>query len=353
VFCIAAFVILLVLGAVSAKYRRLLGQAWRCVGRRVTFRACDSSFKQDTKDRLLAPLAARSPGLVKPVSAAIEVLAVMVVLTTVWSGYEVVTSGLNLWVYGTCNKEDSASCSLGAEACSVSDATPGFLDSLGNGDVLGAFGRELGSVGETISAIPARLRTWDAADFADDDATYLRPFDATEPTAIELVDPGCQYCKKLFENIEESGFADRYNLTYIAYPIRSGDGYKFPNSLLVAQYLEALRQQPLEDAATPVDWQILEHLYAGENADGVSFQLELNWSDHEEAVDLLHGWLREAGMTAEQIDAVDVAAGSAAVAAAIERHAELVEDEVHTLKIPTIIFDGRRHDGVVDVDGLR
>ena len=71
-FCIAAFLVLLVLGAFSARYRGYLRRAWGCTLRRVTFRPCDTSFSQDIKDHLLAPVAAWRPGLVHPAAIAIE-----------------------------------------------------------------------------------------------------------------------------------------------------------------------------------------------------------------------------------------------------------------------------------------
>jgi hypothetical protein len=37
--CVVAFVVVLVLSAVSAKYRKLLGRAWGCAWRKITFRA--------------------------------------------------------------------------------------------------------------------------------------------------------------------------------------------------------------------------------------------------------------------------------------------------------------------------
>ena len=77
-FCIAAFIILVVMAAFSARYRRYVGTAWNCTWRRVTFRPCDTTFKQDIKDHLLAPVAARRPGLVKPASIGLEILAVLV-----------------------------------------------------------------------------------------------------------------------------------------------------------------------------------------------------------------------------------------------------------------------------------
>lgn len=354
-FCIAAFIVLLAMSAVSARYRRYLGKAWNCTIRRVTFRACDTTFKQDVKDRMLAPIAVRTPSLVRPASIALEILAVLVILLTVWSGYTVVKSGLNLYVYGTCNKENSASCSLGAEACSIDAITPTFLESLADFDVIGAFGNEFSSLGETISSIPSRMQNWDATDYLPANETYLAAYDADKPTAVEVIDPGCTFCRELFNNIREAGFDETHNLAYIAYPIAGTDGYKFPNSLLVTQYLEALRLHPATDPTDPtmtVDWQILERIYAGETDNGVPFQSRINGLDNAATTELLDSWLDEFGLTAEEIQTVKDEAGSDRVADIIAGNKELVEEDIHTVKVPSIIFDGRRHDGVVSVDKL-
>ena len=353
-FCIAAFIVLLVMGAVSAKYRRFARIAWGCAVRRVTFRPCDTTFKQDLKDHLLAPIAVRTPRLVKPASVGLEVVALLVILTTVWSGYTVVKSGLNLYVYGTCNKENAESCTLGAEACAIPDQTPTFWGSIAEFDVIGAFGNEFASLGETISQIPTRMQNWDATEYLPANETYLTTFDEAKPTALEVIDTGCQFCRQLFANIEEAGFENEYNLTYVPYPIEGEDGYKFPNSLLVTQYLEALRVSPVDDGAgTPVDWQVLERIFTGETDNGVPFQSRINGLDTDAATALLDGWLTEFGLDADEVATIKSVAASDEVADIIASNKELVEDEIHTVKVPTIIFDGRRHDGLVDVDGLK
>jgi hypothetical protein len=352
VFCIAAFIVLVFMAAVSARYRKYLSKAWNCTFRRVTFRACDTTFKQDMKDHLLAPIAARRPGLVKPASIGLEVLAFLVVLTTIWSGYIVVESAANLYVYGTCNKQDSASCSLGAEACSIPDQTPTFGESIASWDLIGAFGNDFVRLGETFSAIPSRMQNWDATSYLPADATFLNTFDASKPTALEVIDPGCTYCLQLFQNIEKAGFADKQNLSYIAFPIQSATGYKFKNSLLVTEYLEALRLNPLPGTDTPVDWQILRRIYAETDDTGTAWQLVINKVSTEEATALLQGWALEFGLDQAQRDTVVASAASDQVAQVIAANKKIVEEDIHTVKIPTIIFDGRRHDGLVKVDEL-
>jgi hypothetical protein len=52
--------------------------------------------------------------------------------------------------------------------------------------VLGAFGNEFGSVGQTIAAIPSRLKTWDAAEYTAANATYLGGYRDGLPVALEV-----------------------------------------------------------------------------------------------------------------------------------------------------------------------
>jgi hypothetical protein len=352
-FCIAAFIVLLVLGTFSARYRGYIRRAWGCTVRRMTLRPCDTSFSQDIKDHLLAPVAAWRPSLVRPAAVAIEIGALLIVITTVWSAYVVVKGGLNLWVYGTCDKANPQGCALGAEACSIGDTTPSFLDSLLRLDIVGAVGNEIADVADTITSIPDRLRTWDAADYLPQDATWLTGHDASRPTALEIVDPGCSVCAQLAANLQEAGFADRYNLTYIAYPIPGPMGTKFPNSDLVVSYLEALRLHPLDGAAVPVDWQILERILTGVSPDGTAWQTVVNESSTADVTALLHAWMAEMGVDQAAIDSVAAEAGSEQVAQRIEANQQLVRDAISTRKIPTIIFDGARHDGLVGVDDLR
>jgi hypothetical protein len=351
--CIAAFLVLIVLATFSARHRRMLSRAWGCTVRRVTLRPCDTSFGQDLKDGLLAPVAVWRPGLVRPASIAIEVGALLIVLVSVWSLYVVAKGGLNLWVYGTCDKADPQSCSLGAEACSIGDLTPSMLDSLLRLDIIGAIGNEIADVADTIGAIPDRLRTWDATAYVPPNATWRTGLDPTRPTALEVVDPGCSVCAQLAANIVRAGVAERYNLSYVAYPIPGPLGTRFPNSGLVVRYLEALRLHVPEVSGAPLDWQLLERILTGTDPAGRPWQDVLNEASREEATTILQGWLAELGLDRPAIDAVASTAGSAEVDAIVESNMTLVREGIGTRKIPTLIIDGGRRDGLVSVDDLR
>lgn len=352
-FCIAAFIVLLVLSAFSARYRGYLRRAWGCTVRRITFRPCDTSFSQDIKDHLLAPVAAWRPGFVRPAAIAIEVAALLIVVTTILSAYVVAKGALNLWVYGTCDKANAQGCALGAQSCSIGALEPTFLDKVVALDFMGAIGGETADVAETIGAIPDRLRTWDVAEYLPPNVTWRTGFDPARPTALEIVDPGCSVCAQLATNIREAGFADRYNLAYVAYPIPDLTGTRFPNSGLVVRYLEALRLHPVAGAEVPLDWRLLERILSGTDPSGEPWQTVVNRATPDEAVALLKGWLREFGLGAAAIEAIAAEADSERVASIIEANQSLVRETIGTRKIPTMIFDGSRHDGLVDVDGLR
>ncbi len=356
--CIVAFFVVLVLSAVSAKYRKLLGKAWGCTWRRVTLRPCDTTFRDDVKNSMLAPLAVRAPRLVRPASIAIEVVAWLMVLSLIVSLYLLGRSGLNLVVYGTCDKQNAQACSLAAQACSIDAIEPGFWESIGEGDVLGAFGREFASVGDTIATLPSRLRTWDAADYASVDATYLGGRVDGRPTAVEVLDPGCRFCAQLFRNMRDAGFDRSHNVTYLAYPIRGGYGDKFVNSQLVATYLTAVRAFEAQRSATATahetgDWYILEQLFTTDADDGRSMQDWMNTATADAAAARLQQWLSEDGYTPADIAHIVALTGSPEVAASLAHTRDVVENEIRTVSIPALIAGGGLHAGLVGVDTLR
>lgn len=354
--CIVAFFVVLVASIVSAKYRRLLKTAASCAWKRTTLRPCDSTFRDDVKNSLLAPVALRAPGLVRPASIAIEVIAVVMVLSLVLSLYVLGRSGLNLYVYGTCDKQDTQACALAAQSCSIDTGTPGFWDSALRGDIVGAFGNEFASLGETIGAIPSRLRTWDGADYLSADASFHGGYREGLPVALEVLDPGCRFCAELFRNLLASGITDSHNLSYLPYPIASAFGSRFANSPLIAQHLEAIR---MVDAAGTVsgaargDWFILEQLFTTDAPDGSTRQEWMNEAGEQEARAQLRTWLSEAGYAPEEIDEIEQLAAGEAVAERLAAIRVVVEDEIHTVAIPTLIVGGGLHSGLVDVDTLR
>ena len=166
--CVAAFIILCLISVVvgflsifkrdiGAKWWKVFKKAWHCVFKKVRLQKCDTNFKDDVKNTILKKVILRRPKWVKPISIAVEVLSVLIVLVTIWSIVIAIKSLLALWVFGTCNVSQPSQCSLGAEVCSIDQAEPN--------NIFEKLGRGFGEWGEIFSHIPDRLKTWSADDF--------------------------------------------------------------------------------------------------------------------------------------------------------------------------------------------
>ncbi|MFA6355001.1 MAG: thioredoxin domain-containing protein [Candidatus Paceibacterota bacterium] len=101
--CIIALIIFGIMGIFSASHRELAKEAFDCVFRRITFRPCNSGFKEKIKGKILSKIISRSTFLAKMVNKHYEILSwiffVLMVGSTIW-----VFSGVyKFYVYGSCN----------------------------------------------------------------------------------------------------------------------------------------------------------------------------------------------------------------------------------------------------------
>lgn len=355
--CIAAFIILAVLvlavPLIRLFSRRLADQimtlfrrSTHCFTRRITLRTCDTTFAEDVKGTVLRRVVLRHPSWVKPLSALMELLSVLIVLTTIWSVLVGAKSLVSLYVYGTCNPTTPSSCSLdGSEACTI-DAVPAAF----NEHPVRWIGEWFSEFGEAIMAIPTKLKHWEARDYLPSQVSYYDDYDRRKPTALDIIDPGCTVCANSFKKQLARGFFKKYNVVVLLYPIKDGrGGYKFPNSYLVAQYLVAVQLKPLKKSGQPMIWQMIKRMYTGKTADGDSNQNAFNVAyDQAKAERVLKDWLRDFGYSDQQLEEIAKLARSDQVAKIIEDNTRLVNDKVKTKKIPTEIFAGQRHDGGFD-----
>lgn len=356
-FCIAAFIVLAIISIFSASHRKLAKKAWNCTMRRITFRPCDTSFKEEAKSKLLSHVAKRTPKLVKVADVGIEIASFALVILTIWSILSVLNSGLNLFVWGTCTPSQASSCGLGAETCSIDKAQKSFGELWQEGKPFDWFVIQAEEFGNTIANIPNRLKSWDAIDYLPQNVSYYFKKDSSKPVALEIVDPGCSVCAHLFKNIKDAGFENKYNLAYIAYPIKNPyevDKYKFTNSYIVTRYLESIKLNQLSDLSVAADWQILERIFTWKDSNDISYQVKINTiMDQIQTVDLIHSWLKDIGYSADQIKQIDSDATSQKVVDIINENYQIVEKRVNTVKIPTIIYKGQRHDGLVNIQSLK
>lgn len=357
--CIAAFILFAILGIFSAKYRTLTAKAWYCVKRRVTFKPCDIHFGEEVKNKLLAKFILRKPRLARFIDRWLDWFAFAFVILTIWSTWSVAVAGLNLYVYDTCDPNSGESCSLSGEACGVSGNELSLSDALAQNKLGEWLAQPFTTLAQTVSRIPDRLKKWDPQEYtATYQATYYSPYDPAKPTALEIIDPGCKYCKKLLANIEEAGFEKAYNLTYLAYPIpdkQAPNGYKFSSSYLIARYLEAVKKVPLVNNPTNVapDWQLLRTIFTGSDEQG---ELQNNFNllySPEEAEQKLLELLTTIGYSPEEVTRIQSLSQTKEIEDILAHHRDLVENQIRTVRIPTIMFNGRRFDRVVPVEQLR
>lgn len=354
-FCIAAFLVFGILAIFSASFRPLAAKAWHCTWRRVTFRPCDITFGDELRGKLAGKLLAIHPKLARWFDRWADWLSFAFVALSIWSLVYVANAGLNLWVYDTCDPRSAESCSLSGEACGVEQASLGIVTAVREGRLgewaAGPFIR----FGETLSRIPDRLRTWNAEEYLAPTATFHAPRDASKPYALEVIDPGCTFCKKLTANLRDAGALDGLNVSYLLYPIPTPDGKtKFPHSRMVASFVEAAKGVPLGGQGTPGDWMLLEKIFADVPGEDVDLQTRINIGmTAEDARATLRALLADIGYSPAEAARVEELAASDEVANALAEQRRIVEEEIRTIKIPTLLIGGRRYDRVVDVDRLR
>ncbi len=357
-FCIAAFIVFAILGIFSASYRDLAKKAWHCVLRRVTLRPCDIDCSEEVKGKLIGKLVFRAPRLARFLSRWIDWLAFLFVILSIWSLLYVLDAGLNLWVYDTCNPINVESCSLSGEACGVNQFSITFTDAVSEGKLGEWVAQPFVRFGQTVSRIPDRMKTWKPEEYLPPTASYYAPFDSSKPTALEVIDPSCKYCRELYQHIIAADFEHTHNLAYMLYPIpdrTKPGGYKFARSPLMASYIEAAKTlKPAHPvSATPADWQLLEKIFTGEGS-GADLQTQFVMQfTQRQAEETLHELLLQIGYTEDQAAVVAQRAGSPDIQQKLAAQKTIVEDRLRTIKIPTILFNGRRYDRVVSVDTLR
>lgn len=343
--CIAAFIVLALL-SLSLPVLRLFNKkladsiwknlkaAWGCVGRRVTLRPCDTSFKQDIENAILRKVLRKNPALVRPAKIAIEVVAALIIIVTIWSLLVVVKSGLSLYVYGTCDVRRPSACSISSvEACSI--------DSVSSSGAVVDWFSDWGAI---FTALPARMTTWNASELVPSGAASYGDASSELPVAVDIFDPGCVVCRQSYANQKSTGFMDQYQVYLIPYAIPSEDGYRFAQSRLISRYIEAIRAQH----NSINEWTIIERLFTDSDPETrYDYQdaFNLNYSE-DEAEAVLLSWLAEAGLTEAEQDAVKTRAHSAEIDDKLEQNRRLVEDTVRTKYIPTMIYDGKRHEGL-------
>lgn len=343
--CIAAFIILCLVGIfvaflsifrrdIGKKYWAVFKKAWGCVGKKVRLQKCETNFKDDVKNSLLSKVVLKHPTWVKPLGTAIEVSAILIVFITIWSLVEAVKAILALWVFGTCNVSQPASCALGAEVCGIDAEEPK--------NPLEWTGRWFGEWGEIFANIPDRFHDWQAEDYLVEPYTFVTKYQDNKPLALDVFDPGCVVCMQSYRNQKSSGFFEQYNVVPMIYVIELPDGTpKFNNSDLIARYVHAANLLDTNYAA-----RIIDRLFTESDKDGINYQTALIDVSREAAEKTLKTWLKDFGAEANKVTKIANAAQSDEVTEIMSQIRDTVDNKLHAKGIPTLIYNGKKHNGL-------
>lgn len=343
--CIAAFIILCLVGVfvaflsifrrdIGKKYWAVFKKAWGCVWKKVRLQKCDTNFKDDVKNLLLSRVVLKHPKWVKPLGTTIEVGAILIVFITIWSIVESAKAGLALWVFGTCNVSQPASCALGAEVCGIDAEEPS--------NPLEWTGRWFSEWDEIFAAIPDRLHSWQAEEYFVEPTVFAVNYRDGAPFALDIVDPGCTVCLQSYRAQKSTGFFDRYNTAILLYPIELPDGgYKFANSDLIAEYFYAAALVDETYAA-----KILDRLFTESNDKGINYQVVFSGISREEAEKLLETWLKDFKIKDADIQKIVKLSTSDEVKDILAQVKTIVENRIHVKGIPTLIYDDKKHNGM-------
>lgn len=329
--CVAAFIVLCLISvfvAVISIFRRDIGKrywaafkkAWGCVFKRMTFQKCETGFKEDIKNSVLKKVVLKKPKLVKPISVGIEILAVVIVIVSVWSIVEVVKGGLALWTIGTCNVTQPENCALGGDMCGINTEKDIYIV------------QWFKDWGVIFAAIPDKFKTWDAADYVPEETSYYGGFVEGREVALDIFDPSCQVCMASFKNQLSDGVMDKYNVAMLPYAIKNTDGeYRFQHSGVIVNYLVAMMMSG-ENA-----WPVIEKLFTEFDDNGVIWQSAIERMDGLEARALLDSWVGSE---------LQFLPDDLVVEKAVEKMREIVDNDLRANGIPVLIYDGKKTTGL-------
>jgi len=102
-FCLIAFIVLAILGIFSATHRALAKEAFACVFRRVTFRPCETDFKERMKGRVVGKVFTKSTFFARILNRHFELISWIFFILSLVTVIFLIRGGYNYYMYGSCN----------------------------------------------------------------------------------------------------------------------------------------------------------------------------------------------------------------------------------------------------------
>jgi len=191
-FCILALIVFSILGIFSATHRALAKQALDCVFRRVTFRPCNTDFKEKMKNKILAKLLDRSD--------LSWIFFILMITSTFWA----VRGGYNFYLYGSCNGlNQSGFCAFdpGGENNKVTQLNTAGICSP----------EEHSEKNLTISGV--------------DLSSFPKISTGSKNTIVFIGCYECDYSRKAYLEIRELAEKEKANLIFAHYPAKENTNY--------------------------------------------------------------------------------------------------------------------------------
>lgn len=110
--CLASFIILIILGIFSARFRPLAKEAFLCVFKRLTLRPCEMEFGKKMKAKTVGFLSTRWAFGAKVLNKYAEVLAWVFVILSLASLIYTGRGVYNFLKFGTCDPQNPQNCIL-------------------------------------------------------------------------------------------------------------------------------------------------------------------------------------------------------------------------------------------------
>jgi len=102
-FCLISLLVFSFLGIFSATHRKFAREAFDCVFRRVTFRPCNTGFREKVRGIILVKLMKRSSFFAKIFNKYFELISWIFFILMLVSTIYVARGGYNFYLYGNCN----------------------------------------------------------------------------------------------------------------------------------------------------------------------------------------------------------------------------------------------------------
>jgi hypothetical protein len=203
--CIAALLVLGIMGIFSASHRKLAREALDCVLRRVTLRPCDTGFDVKVKATVLGKLMKKSPKLAKFVGKYFDWLSLLLVGITIVASLYSLRGIYNYYAWGNCGGQQSSSfCVFDPKGKNTKSST----------------------ILSECSVEPTEVTDLDQGQI--EMSHYVIENPESEKEIVMLGCFSCEYTRKIYPQIRDIVDATKPSFSFIHFPVHQETEYVAP-----------------------------------------------------------------------------------------------------------------------------